>query len=137
MFGEDSDMSGPDIRRLYYSAREVCDIAGIKPHELRMWEEKYAALKPFRKKNGRRLFKPEDLNVVLQIKRLDGGKNIETGGSGDAPVNQIRHPGTEGMPDQSVEELRRLAKDIREVLQAILVILDKPASQYTPHHIQD
>jgi DNA-binding transcriptional MerR regulator len=72
------DMDGPKIRRLYYSAGEVCRLAGIKPHTLIAWENRFGAPKPSRNLNGRKLYRPGDLDATLRIKEAkDNGMSDE------------------------------------------------------------
>lgn len=63
-------MAGPNIKRLYFSASDVCRIAGVSPGTLKGWELKFHNLKPARSQTGRRLYKPSDLTLVKRIKRL-------------------------------------------------------------------
>ncbi len=63
-------MKGPEIRRLYYSTKEISRMAGISPQMLRMWESRFSELKPLIVKGGRRLYRPDDLEIVMQIKQL-------------------------------------------------------------------
>jgi DNA-binding transcriptional MerR regulator len=49
---------------------EVSDALGIKPHVLRYWEQQFSLLKPLKRSGGRRLYRPEDINVVEAIDRL-------------------------------------------------------------------
>ncbi len=62
-------MSGPSIRRLYYSSGEIVEIAQIKLHILSGWESQFPQLKPLAR-GGRRLFSPGDLQTILKIKEL-------------------------------------------------------------------
>lgn len=71
-------MQGPGIKRLYYSASDVCFIVGVKSHTLKSWEQKYGRPKPARNKSGRRLFKPRELEMAKRIKKLtDAGYSDE------------------------------------------------------------
>ena len=63
-------MGVPQIRRLYYPAKEACEHAGISQKDLRRWEKKFPHLKPSRSRTGRRLYKPRDLEILKLIKRL-------------------------------------------------------------------
>ncbi len=63
-------MNMPKIRKLYYSSQEVCELARIHLHELRNWETSFSFLRPIKKKSGRKLYRPQDLHVILTIKRL-------------------------------------------------------------------
>lgn len=62
-------MSGPSIRKLYYSTAEVSEIAQVKPYVLNNWEALFPLFKPTVRGN-RRLFTPGELELVLKIKEL-------------------------------------------------------------------
>ncbi|HDQ44832.1 MAG TPA: MerR family transcriptional regulator, partial [bacterium] len=125
------DMAGPQIRRLYFSASDVCRIVGINPVLLKAWEQKYSALKPARSQTGRRLYRPADLALVRRIKRL---KDV---GYTDEKTREMLHPDLMDESELSPEEIRprpvaRPAKNpdiIRAVqgdLKEILEMLDEP-----------
>ncbi|MBN2029035.1 MerR family transcriptional regulator [bacterium] len=63
-------MVGPEIRRLYYSTKEVSEFVQIPRYILRMWETKFPQVKPSKSKSGRRLYKQKDLDALFQIKKL-------------------------------------------------------------------
>jgi DNA-binding transcriptional MerR regulator len=65
-----SMLSGPKIRRLYYSINEVSKITQIHSSILKRWENKFPDLKISKSKSGRRLYKPSDLDTILRIKGL-------------------------------------------------------------------
>lgn len=76
-------MDMPKIKKLYYSSHEVCELARIHLHVLRTWEETFSILKPIKRKSGRKLYRPQDLHVILTIKRL---KNA---GHTDAQIKDV------------------------------------------------
>ncbi|MCJ7812797.1 MerR family transcriptional regulator [bacterium] len=63
-------MAGPEIRRLYYSTKEVSELVQVPPYALRIWEIKFPHLRPSKSKSGRRLYKQKDLDAVFMIKKL-------------------------------------------------------------------
>ena len=67
---------GPDaFRTIGEAATEV----GVAPHVLRFWEGKFAGLKPLKRGGGRRYYRPRDIALLHQIKRLlhDEGYTIK------------------------------------------------------------
>lgn len=48
---------------------EVADSLGIATHVLRFWESKFNQIKP-QKRRGRRYYRPEDVDTIIQIKTL-------------------------------------------------------------------
>jgi DNA-binding transcriptional MerR regulator len=130
-------MSGPEIRKLYYSTQEICRLLHIRAYDLKQWEKKFSALKPSVSKTGRRLYKSKDLEIVRHIHALI------TQGHSDDEINFIlNHPDStllikkrtesELSPQGILEEL----EDILRILQpghrisgsAVQSSFDKPLS---------
>jgi len=65
-------MAVPEIRRLYYSMKDVCGIVQATPHMLKTWEKRFPQLKPAQNKSGKRLYKPDDIQLILRIRDLLG-----------------------------------------------------------------
>ncbi|MGV1098188.1 MerR family transcriptional regulator [Thiovibrio sp. JS02] len=75
--GAQSPVQIPDKR--YFKIGEVCEITGIKQHVLRYWESEFKMLSPARARSKQRLYRREDVENVLRIKRLlkDEGFTIQ------------------------------------------------------------
>jgi DNA-binding transcriptional MerR regulator len=56
--------------RLYYRIRDVCRIAGVKPHVIRYWEQEFKEIRPAKSSKGQRLYTKKDLGRILLVKRL-------------------------------------------------------------------
>ena len=56
--------------KLYYSIKEVSELTSLKPYVLRYWESEFPSLKPTKNKAGNRTYKKNDINVILEIKKL-------------------------------------------------------------------
>lgn len=65
---------------------------GLKTHVLRFWETKFEALKPLKRNDGRRYYRPEDMEVLRTLQNLlhvqgmtiRGAVRTLSGGEGDA-----------------------------------------------------
>jgi DNA-binding transcriptional MerR regulator len=57
-------------KKLYYKIREVCDIVGVESHVLRFWETEFPTLSPPKSKSGQRTYRPKDIELLLQIRKL-------------------------------------------------------------------
>lgn len=57
-------------KKLYYKIGEVCGIVGVEPHVLRYWESEFARLSPPKNKAGQRIYRPKDIALLLQIRKL-------------------------------------------------------------------
>ena len=63
-----SEVTQPD--KLYYRIGEVSAITGVPSYVLRFWEGEFPAIKPRRTESGQRLYRPEDVERIHQIKDL-------------------------------------------------------------------
>ncbi len=59
-----------ELTKFFYSISEVSGITGVKPHVLRYWESEFKLLRPKKGRAGRRRYTPEDIKLVLLIKKL-------------------------------------------------------------------
>ncbi len=57
----------PDAFR---TIREVADDLGVPQHVLRFWETKFSQIKPLKRGGGRRYYRPEDIELLRQIRSL-------------------------------------------------------------------
>jgi DNA-binding transcriptional MerR regulator len=64
---EFDDGKAPDALR---TIGEVSNALGIRQHVLRYWEEQFPMLKPIKRSGGRRYYRPEDVQLLVQINRL-------------------------------------------------------------------
>lgn len=56
--------------KLYYKIGEVAALLGVKPYVLRYWESEFSAIKPTKTRSQHRLYRPRDVEVLRDIKRL-------------------------------------------------------------------
>lgn len=57
----------PNALRTISEASELLD---IPQHVLRFWETKFSQIKPLKRNGGRRFYRPQDLEILQQIKHL-------------------------------------------------------------------
>lgn len=62
--------------------RTISEVAGeldLPQHVLRFWETKFTSIKPMKRGGGRRYYRPEDIEVLHQIRALlyDDGYTIK------------------------------------------------------------
>src|SRR5213592_1284408 len=62
----ETDLDG----RLYRSISEVSELVGVKPHVLRYWETQFSMLRPKKNRAGNRMYRPEEIKLLLHIKEL-------------------------------------------------------------------
>ena len=56
--------------RLYRSISEVSEMVGVKPHVLRYWETQFSMLRPKKNRAGNRMYRPDEIKLLLHIKDL-------------------------------------------------------------------
>ena len=56
--------------KFYFKIGEVSDIVGVAPYVLRFWETEFKQIKPKRTDAGQRLYRKQDVALVLRIKDL-------------------------------------------------------------------
>ncbi len=68
------DNARPDSVRipdkLYFKIGEVAELAGVPSYVLRFWETEFARIKPKRTSSGQRLYRKNDVALILTIKHL-------------------------------------------------------------------
>jgi len=59
-----------EIKKLYYSISEVCQLTGLKSYVLRYWETEFRELKPPKNRAGNRTYRKKDIDIIIKIKEL-------------------------------------------------------------------
>lgn len=138
-----------------YRIGEVSRMASLKPFVLRYWETEFPMLQPVKSESGHRLYRQQDVDMVLRIKRLlyDEGFTIagarrtlrETPGSMDAETRSGRNLNSSGthaphgssnnqgalaalgaLGEGSAQLLnRKMLLDLRDALRAFLTLLER------------
>lgn len=62
-------MQIPDDKR-YFRIGEVSRIIGVEPYVLRYWESEFPQIRPRRADSNQRTYRRNDLETILEIKRL-------------------------------------------------------------------
>jgi DNA-binding transcriptional MerR regulator len=92
-----------------YSIKELEHLSGIKAHTIRIWEQRYAILKPQRTETNIRLYDDADLKTILNISLLNenGYKISRIAGMSAAQVTEevLRVAGTTASDPQQMNAL--------------------------------
>jgi DNA-binding transcriptional MerR regulator len=118
----------------YYRIGEVSRITEVRPFVLRYWEEEFPMLEPVKGRQGYRLYRQQDVDLVLKIKRLlyDEGftiagarrhlRDLENGGGLEATAEELTAATvTEG---EAVKLNRKMLLDLRDSLRSFLTLLE-------------
>lgn len=121
-------MAGREIaEKETFRIGEVCRLTSTKAFVLRYWETEFPMLRPLKTPKGHRLYRRQDIETVMEIKRLlyEEGFTIagarrhlsDSGGNGDSA------PARRGEPAPGAS--RRSLQEIRDELRAILTLLER------------
>lgn len=125
------------IGKDFYRIGEVSRLTNLKPFVLRYWETEFPMLEPVKSPSGHRLYRQEDVEMVLRIKRLlyDEGFTIagarrhlrEQNGSGDMDGAAGAAGAPDGSPAGGAAQLlsRKMLLDLRDTLRAFLTLLER------------
>jgi DNA-binding transcriptional MerR regulator len=108
--------------KLYYSMKEVSEMTKLKPYVLRYWESEFPSLKPSKNKAGNRTYKKQDIEVILDIKKLLYTKKFTIKGAVEELKNRSLIP--EEDSNFSTTQISAL-KEIKNELKNILNILNR------------
>lgn len=117
-----SEVPIPD--KLYFRIGEVSDLAQTKPYVLRYWETEFPTLKPVKSRSGHRLYRRQDVETVLEIRRLLYGEGFTIEGA-------RKHLAGNSQKSAEQKDLFRSSMDgmqlkaIRRELQSILTMLSR------------
>jgi DNA-binding transcriptional MerR regulator len=100
--------------RLYRSISEVSDLVGVKPHVLRYWETQFSMLRPKKNRAGNRMYRPEEIKLLVRIKDLLYARRFTIAGARRRLLDERK----EGTPQV---ELGLEATDSKQVISRLLL----------------
>ena len=126
------------IEKDFYRIGEVSRLTALKPFVLRYWETEFPMLEPVKSPSGHRLYRQEDVEMVLRIKRLlydegftiagarrhlreqnGDGESAGTASSSGASASSAAGEGTAQLLS------RKMLLDLRDTLRAFLTLLER------------
>lgn len=106
--------------KVYFKISEVAELVGVEPYVLRYWETEFPQLRPTRAPSQQRLYRREDLEILLEIKRLLYEEKFTIAGA----KKQIRSSGKDTEQVSREEEYSELIRALRESLTEIKRLLE-------------
>ncbi|MAK59403.1 MAG: hypothetical protein CMK09_00315 [Ponticaulis sp.] len=94
----------------FRSIGEAASELGLQTHVLRFWETKFSVLKPTKRRDGRRLYRPEDMSAARAIQSLLHGQGLTIKGA----QKVLKEQGVETVIRGEV----RIGAPIQEVIDA-------------------
>ena len=98
--------------KLYFKIGEVAKMADVPPHVLRYWESEFSGISPKRANSKQRLYKRQDVELILDIKLL-----LHEQGYTIAGARKLLERGH--TPSQAVENTKPVITEVSNTLQTI------------------
>jgi DNA-binding transcriptional MerR regulator len=118
----------PAIEKELYRIGEVSRVTNTKPFVLRYWETEFPMLQPVKSPSGHRLYRRQDVEMVLRIKRLlyDEGFTIAGARRHLRDQNGSSAGDPAGSPEGPAQLLsRKMLLDLRDALRGFLTLLER------------
>jgi len=116
----------PDSR-LYRPISEVAEVVGVKPHVLRYWETQFSMLRPRKNRAGNRMYRPDEVKLLLRIKGLLYDRRFTIAGARRHLLDQRRETAPAPTATAPGEAERRLAlHEVKTELKQLLGRLRAP-----------
>ncbi len=105
--------------KLYFKIGEVSKLACVAPHVLRYWESEFKEIQPKRANSNQRLYRREDVEIVLLIKTLlheqgytiSGAKKFLSVGKHDTVAKKSTVPDCLGTIKKELLDLKNMLKE--------------------------
>lgn len=102
--------------KLFFRIGEVSRIAGVPSSVLRFWENEFSRIKPQRTDTGQRLYRQNDVALILTIKNLLYDQKFTIKGA--RKHLSRKQPAAQTRPsDHLLDEIRGELKQIRKLLK--------------------
>jgi len=95
----------------FFSISEVSSICGLKAHTLRFWETEFGQIKPLTGKGERRLYRKQDILLLLKIKKLLHEEKLTIKGAKKRLLQKLNQ--------DNFSSNKKIIKDLEEILQEI------------------
>lgn len=120
--------SATGLSKDYYRIGEVSRLTETKAFVLRYWETEFPMLQPVKSPSGHRMYRREDVETVLRIKRLLYDEGFTIAGA----RRHLRDAGSGASDETAAAEIaaapamigRKVLLDLRDALRGFLTLLE-------------
>jgi len=106
--------------KLYRSISEVSDMLAVKPHVLRYWETQFSMLRPRKNRAGNRMYRPEEVRLLLRIKELLYDRRYTIAGARRTLLDERKQDEPQVELGFSEADRRLVMIEVKEGLRALL-----------------
>jgi DNA-binding transcriptional MerR regulator len=122
----DSALESADVAKSADAFRTIGEAAselGLKTHVLRFWETKFDNLRPMKRPDGRRYYRPEDMEMLRKLQNLLHVQGLTIRGAikvleepGAVPASESGAATMELPPEEAGASVRDLQDAVREAV---------------------
>ena len=115
--------------KLYRSISEVSDMLDVKPHVLRYWETQFSMLRPRKNRAGNRMYRPDEVKMLLRIKELLYDRRYTIEGARRTLLDERREESPQVELGFDMAERRMALYEVKEGLRDLVTRLrERPSS---------
>jgi DNA-binding transcriptional MerR regulator len=119
--------------KLYRSISEVSEMLDVKPHVLRYWETQFSMLRPKKNRAGNRMYRPDEVKMLLRIKDLLYARRYTIEGARRTLLDERRDESPQVELGFDHAERQMLLFEVKEELREIASRLrTRPGTVRTP-----
>jgi DNA-binding transcriptional MerR regulator len=115
-------------KKTFYKIGEVCSLTDTQPYVLRFWESEFPQLAPNKSRTGQRIYRPRDVEMILEIKKLLYEEGFTIAGARKKlgmDSEMVRQPEpSEGDPTPETMALMETQDELRASLSEILEMME-------------
>src|SRR5262245_25332350 len=108
---------------MYRSISEVSDLVGVKAHVLRYWETQFSMLRPKKNRAGNRMYRPEEVKLLLRIKELLYQRRFTIAGAQRRLLDERKEAAPQVEMGFADAERKLMLHEVRSELQKLLARL--------------
>ncbi len=103
----------------FFKIGEAARLCAVKPYVLRYWETEFTSLKPQKTRSGQRLYRRQDVELILRIRNLLYDKRFTIEGA-RSRLRELGHqeaaPPPLPPPKVDVETMRKIKQAVIELI---------------------
>ncbi len=103
--------------KIFFSIGEVSKIAGVKAHVIRYWETEFPTLKPQKRSDGRRVYRRQDIELILRIKDLLYKEKFTIAGARRRLAGRGRTAEADDSPTGVLDDVKRELTELADELE--------------------
>ncbi len=100
--------------KLYFRIGEVAKIVDVAPHVLRYWESEFTGIQPKRTHSRQRLYRRQDVELILKIKSLLRKKGFTITGA-KSILARDKAEQTRKTSETNLHKLKQIKKELLQI----------------------